>query len=135
MWWRPSFSRDAAAGSAPARPPPRRQLSQTLSFDAYLRFIEDDFLGGQRLNPHTDGRPDSRPHVVGIAAGMGDLINDFDFTQPVAAADAGLASSAGIPDTGAARANAQVGAVAVLVALGATGVGRARRRRGQRAAA
>jgi Phosphoesterase family len=29
---------------------------QTLSSDAYLKFIEDDFLGGARLNPKTDGR-------------------------------------------------------------------------------
>src|SRR5207302_9574220 len=36
---------------------------QTLSFDAYVKFIEDDFLGGQRLNPSTDGRPDPRPDV------------------------------------------------------------------------
>ena len=36
---------------------------QTLSFDAYLKFIEDDFLGGQRLDPTTDGRPDPRPDV------------------------------------------------------------------------
>jgi len=28
---------------------------QTLSFDAYLKLIEDLFLGGQRLNPKTDG--------------------------------------------------------------------------------
>ena len=31
---------------------------QTLSFDAYDKFIEDDFLNGQRLDPATDGRPD-----------------------------------------------------------------------------
>jgi len=31
-----------------------------LSHDACLKFIEDDFLEGQRLNPKTDGRPDSR---------------------------------------------------------------------------
>ena len=37
---------------------------QTLSFDAYLKFIEDDFLGGQRLDPLTDGRPDPRPTVL-----------------------------------------------------------------------
>ncbi|HLZ80756.1 MAG TPA: alkaline phosphatase family protein, partial [Ktedonobacteraceae bacterium] len=30
---------------------------QTLSFDAYVKFIEDDFLNGQRLDPKTDGRP------------------------------------------------------------------------------
>ena len=29
----------------------------TLSSDADLKFIEDDFLGGGRLNPKTDGRP------------------------------------------------------------------------------
>ena len=34
-----------------------------LSSDAYLKFIEDDFLGGERLNPQTDGRPDRRPDV------------------------------------------------------------------------
>jgi len=54
---------------------------QTLSFDAYLKFIEDDFLGGQRLDPKTDGRPDPRPDVRESAKQLGDLINDFDFTQ------------------------------------------------------
>ncbi len=55
---------------------------QTLSHDAYLKFIEDDFLGGQRLDPATDGRPDPRPSVRENAPGLGDLVNDFDFTQP-----------------------------------------------------
>ena len=36
---------------------------QVLSFDAYVKFIEDDFLGGARLDPKTDGRPDPRPNV------------------------------------------------------------------------
>ena len=54
---------------------------QTLSFDAYVKFIEDDFLGGQRLDPKTDGRPDPRPGVRENAAQLGNLINDFDFTQ------------------------------------------------------
>jgi hypothetical protein len=36
---------------------------QVLSSDAYLKFIEDDFLGGARLDPKTDGRPDPRPDV------------------------------------------------------------------------
>ena len=54
---------------------------QVLSFDAYLKFIEDDFLGGQRLDPRTDGRPDSRPSVRENARGLGDLRADFDFTQ------------------------------------------------------
>src|SRR6476659_7802213 len=52
---------------------------QTLSFDAYLRFIEDDFLGGQRLDPRTDGRPDSRPTVRENVPILGNLINDFNF--------------------------------------------------------
>lgn len=54
---------------------------QTLSFDAYLKFIEDDFLHGQRLNPKTDGRPDSRPDVRENAPILGNLVNDFDFNQ------------------------------------------------------
>ena len=54
---------------------------QTLSFDAYLKFIEDDFLGGQRLNPATDGRPDSRPDVRESLSMLGSLQNDFNFSQ------------------------------------------------------
>jgi phospholipase C len=54
---------------------------QTLSHDAYLRFIEDDFLGGARLDPATDGRPDPRPDVRENAPQLGDLVNDFDFDQ------------------------------------------------------
>jgi phospholipase C len=55
---------------------------QTLSFDAYLKFIEDDFLGGQRLDPRTDGRPDSRPVVREDVPQLGNLEADFDFAQP-----------------------------------------------------
>jgi phospholipase C len=55
---------------------------QTLSFDAYLKFIEDDFLGGRRIDPTLDGRPDSRPNVRENAPILGNLIKDFDFTQP-----------------------------------------------------
>ena len=54
---------------------------QTLSFDGYLKFIEDDFLNGQRLDPATDGRPDPRPLVRENASVLGDLTKDFDFTQ------------------------------------------------------
>ena len=54
---------------------------QTLSFDAYLKFIEDDFLSGQRLDPKTDGRPDPRPTVRENVSILGNLISDFDFTQ------------------------------------------------------
>jgi hypothetical protein len=54
---------------------------QTLSFDAYARFIEDDFLAGRRLDPRTDGRPDPRPDVRETLPILGTLANDFDFTQ------------------------------------------------------
>jgi phospholipase C len=54
---------------------------QTYSFDAYLKFIEDDFLGGRRLDPRTDGRPDPRPQVRESAPGLGDLRRAFDFDQ------------------------------------------------------
>jgi phospholipase C len=54
---------------------------QTLSFDAYNKFIEDDFLGSQRLDPATDGRPDPRPDVRENSPILGDLTADFDFTQ------------------------------------------------------
>jgi phospholipase C len=55
---------------------------QTLSFDAYAKFIEDDFLGGARLDPQTDGRPDRRPTVREDASVLGDLQQDFDFSKP-----------------------------------------------------
>ena len=54
---------------------------QTLSFDAYLKFIEDDFLGGARIDPSTDGRPDSRPDVRENEPQLGGLASDFDFAQ------------------------------------------------------
>ena len=73
---------------------------QVLSFDAYTKFIEDAFLGGQRLNPASDGRPDPRPDVRETAAQLGDLNQDFDFTQsprpplllPTAARSAGTST-------------------------------------------
>ena len=54
---------------------------QTLSYDAYLKLIEDRFLGGQRLDPETDGWPDSRPTVREELERLGDLSRDFDFRQ------------------------------------------------------
>ncbi|HEY4018970.1 MAG TPA: alkaline phosphatase family protein [Pseudonocardiaceae bacterium] len=54
---------------------------QTLSFDAYDKFIEDDFLNGQRIDPHTDGRPDPRPDVRENVSILGDLTSDFNFDQ------------------------------------------------------
>lgn len=54
---------------------------QILSHDAYIKFIEDDFMGGQRLDPNTDGRPDSRPDVRENMPQLGNLVIDFDFSQ------------------------------------------------------
>ena len=54
---------------------------QVLSTDAYLKFIEDDFLGSQGLNPETDGRWDPRPDVREHAPRLGDLSLDFNFHQ------------------------------------------------------
>ena len=54
---------------------------QILSHDAYLKFIEDIFLDSERLNPKTDGRPDSRPTVREDVPQLGDLLSEFDFTQ------------------------------------------------------
>ncbi len=52
---------------------------QTLSSDAYLKFIEDDFLDGARLNPKIDKRPDPRPDVREDEAPLGTMDRDFDF--------------------------------------------------------
>ncbi|MBV8464229.1 MAG: hypothetical protein JO368_13105, partial [Acidimicrobiales bacterium] len=51
------------------------------SFDALAKFIEDDFLGGQRLDPANDGRPDSRPDVRENQPILSDLTNAFNFSQ------------------------------------------------------
>jgi phospholipase C len=50
------------------------------SSDSYLKFIEDDFLHGARLNPLTDGRPDSRKVVRESLTD--NLLQDFNFSQP-----------------------------------------------------
>ena len=55
---------------------------QVLSFDAYNKFIEDDFLGGARLNPKTDGHPDRRPGIREDQPILGNLQKDFNFSQP-----------------------------------------------------
>jgi phospholipase C len=60
---------------------------QTLSFDAFNKFIEDDFLHGQRIDPKTDGRPDPRPDVRENAKILGDLAADFDFRRKPRARD------------------------------------------------
>jgi phospholipase C len=54
---------------------------QVLSSDAYLKFIEDDFLHGARLNPRTDGRRDSRTVVRENVKILGNLQSDFNFDQ------------------------------------------------------
>jgi phospholipase C len=54
---------------------------QTLSFDAYNKFIEDEFLSGERLNPSTDGRPDPRPDVREASPLVGNLASDFNFSR------------------------------------------------------
>ncbi len=55
---------------------------QVLSHDAYLKFIEDDFLNGQRLDPRTDGRPDARTVVREDVPILGNLVADFNFNAP-----------------------------------------------------
>jgi phospholipase C len=55
---------------------------QMLTTDAHLKFIEDDFLGGARLDPTTDGRPDGRPDVRENEPVLGNLAADFNFDQP-----------------------------------------------------
>ena len=49
---------------------------QLLSSDAYLKFIEDRFMGGERIDSN-DGRPDSRPDVRENTPGLGDIANDL----------------------------------------------------------
>jgi phospholipase C len=56
---------------------------QLLSFDAYLKFIEDRFLSGGRL---PGDRRDRRPTVREDVDRLGDLTEGFDFTQPPRAA-------------------------------------------------
>jgi phospholipase C len=93
---------------------------QTLSFDAYVRFIEDRFLGGQRLDPATDGRPDPRPSVRETAPGLGDLTADFDFSHlprasgaPARARPPPWPHRAERPVTGARRGSCTVGGTTV----------------------
>ena len=49
---------------------------QLLSSDAYWKFIEDEFLGGERIDAN-DGRPDPRPDVRENTPGLGDTRNDL----------------------------------------------------------
>ena len=54
---------------------------QVLSHDAYVKLVEDLFLGGHRIDPATDGRPDPRPDIRENAPQLGSLLADFDFNQ------------------------------------------------------
>jgi phospholipase C len=54
---------------------------EVASFDSFNRFIEDDFLHGERLDPATDGRPDPRPDARDARAGLSSLLGAFDFHQ------------------------------------------------------
>jgi phospholipase C len=60
---------------------------QAISFDAFNKFIEDDFLHRARIDPRTDGRPDPRPDVREEDPRLGDLARDFDFEQKPIAPD------------------------------------------------
>jgi phospholipase C len=71
---------------------------QTLSFDAYLKFIEDVFLSGHRIDPKKDGRPDPRPGVREASTTLGDLAKDFDFSG--AATGTLILDAGGCPDAG-----------------------------------
>ena len=63
-----------------------------LSLDNYAVLIEDLFMGGARLDPTELGEPDNRPDIRdeltsvtfpdGTNAPIGNLIDEFDFTQP-----------------------------------------------------
>jgi phospholipase C len=55
---------------------------QTLTFDAWLKFVEDVFLDGDRIDPQTDGRWDPRPSVRENEPGLGDIYDELDFSQP-----------------------------------------------------
>jgi phospholipase C len=52
---------------------------QVGSLDAFTKFIEDDFLGGRRIDPRTDGRPDPRPDVRETFPQVGNKTLDFNF--------------------------------------------------------
>jgi phospholipase C len=64
---------------------------QLLGFDSYATLIENLFVGGKRLDPVALKNPDNRPTIRdaltsasfpdGHNEPIGDLINEFDFTQ------------------------------------------------------
>ncbi len=64
---------------------------QVYSFESYIRFMEDLFAGGARLDPAALGNPDNRvvirdevtqvTYLDGTTAPIGDLMSEFDFSQ------------------------------------------------------
>ena len=61
---------------------------QTLSHDAYAKFIEDLFAGGTRFDPSVVlGLPDNRPDVRESISELGDLFSDFDFLSAPQSSD------------------------------------------------
>jgi hypothetical protein len=73
---------------------------QVLSHDAYLKFIEDVFLGGRRIDPATDGRPDSRPVVREASTQLGSLATEFNFSQRPTPVITAVSPSTGPPAGG-----------------------------------
>ncbi|MCJ7832024.1 MAG: phospholipase, partial [Actinobacteria bacterium] len=53
----------------------------TLSTDAFLKFMEDRWMEGERLDGNTDGWKDPRPTVRESVIRLGDLTRSFDFSQ------------------------------------------------------
>ena len=100
---------------------------QTLSFDAYVKFIEDDFLNGQRLDPRTDGRPDPRPTVRENVSILGNIASDFNFNQT----PRGARTPARIPQDNPGRLNSRVSTPRTVMILMRAGMCR---RADQRAA-
>ena len=58
----------------------KRIDSQTLSFDAYLKLVEDRFLDSRRLDGWNWGWRDNRPTTREDEV-PGNLAKEFDFTQ------------------------------------------------------
>jgi phospholipase C len=54
---------------------------QILSSDAFLKFMEDRWMDGERLDGDTDGWKDPRPTVREEVDKLGDLADSFDFDQ------------------------------------------------------
>src|SRR5581483_9907037 len=73
------------AAGAGADDQPRRSARLHRPSDLELRRLPEahrgPLLGSQRLDPATDGRPDPRPTGRENAPQLGNLLQDFDFSQ------------------------------------------------------